>query len=237
MYVNRNRFNGASASIVPSGYRFLAKKDNILNYIDTKNHNLTFSLINTSALFFEILDHDNDKYLDFYEFGTFIQVSYLFTKFDPYYKGRLLAGDLYEKFTQYSDLPVLNYLVRERAKRFNLIPQDIYLDLSTTLLVMRIDDIISTFVRRTDKTTLYEVEIKNILSFTNMRFIPDNTLNKCLRGTDQNNVPLYDWECSFIESLILNLKYYEYSYAYLTTNNLNLTLSNTVFVNPDKILG
>jgi hypothetical protein len=236
MYINRNRFNGAS-KLKP--FRFLSvnkkSKDNILNLIGS-NQNLTFNGQQTYSNLFNILDNDLDGYINFYDYGSFIQTVYLFTKFDNFYKGRILAGDLYEKFISWSDFPIISAQFKDRAKRFNLIPQDIYLDAYTTLLVMRIDDFIKTVVRRSDRTTIFEYELKNIFSFVNLRYIPDAFLNKCLRGMDNNNIPLYDWECAFINGIVQNLKYYESSMAYLTTKTRNLTLYNTVFVNTDPII-
>lgn len=243
MYVNRNRFGGAKHS---NDFRFLSKsnnklkantetRDNILNIIGG-NSNLAYYAGNTTSTLFNMLDNDLDGFINFYDFGNFVQIAYLFTKFDKYQKGRICAGDLFEKFSQWADYPVVSYHLRERAKRFNLIPQDMYMDLSMTLLTLRIDDIIATVTRRVDKTTVFEYELKNVFAFINMRYVPDAFLNKCLRGTDGNNVPLYDWECAFVQGMIQTLRYYETSYAYLTTMNRNLTLANTVFYNTDSSL-
>jgi hypothetical protein len=248
MYVNKNRFGGAKHKDY-TNFRFLSKsnnkmlkantdsqvKDNILNIIGG-NSNLAYYAGNTTSTLFNMLDNDLDGFINFYDYGNFIQIAYLFTKFDVYQKGRIVAGDLFEKFSQYADYPVVSYHLRERAKRFNLIPQDLYMDLSMTLLTLRIDDIIATVTRRVDKTTVFEYELKNVFAFINFRYVPDAFLNKCLRGTDGNNVPLYDWECAFVQGMIQTLKYYETSYAYLTTVNRNLTLANTVFYNTDSSL-
>jgi len=158
---------------------------------------------------------------------------YLFQKFDVYNKGRLVAGDLYEKFTTYADLPSVSYQTRERAKRFNLFPQDIFIDLNRVVLILRIDDIINANVRRVDPTTLYEVELKRIFINVGYGQVPDAYLNKCLRGVDDNNVPKYDWECAFIQGTVAILNYLESSNSYLTMKLNNITLANTVFVNID----
>lgn len=197
---------------------------------------LEFNANKTYKWLFQALDNDGDSFLNFYDYANFIQIGYLFNKFDVYHKGRIVAGDLYEKYTHYADLPAVSYHLRERAKRFNLLPQDLYVDLYSAILMLRIDDIIDTTTRRSDKTTLLEFELKNILGLINLKFVPDAYLNKCLRGTDANNVPLYDWECAFIQSITRTLTYYENSFAYLTQKNQTLSLANTIFYNSDPAL-
>jgi hypothetical protein len=161
MYINKNRFGGANQKF--NNFRFLAKSedkiaksgDNILNIIGN-NDNLAYYAGNTTKSLFSMLDNDLDGFINFYDYGNFIQIAYLFTKFDVYNKGRIVAGDLFEKFSQWADYPVVSYHLRERAKRFNLMPQDSYMDLSMTILTLRIDDIIATVTRRVDKTTVFE---------------------------------------------------------------------------------
>ena len=98
---------------------------------------------------------------------------------------------------------------------------------------MRIDDLMEANVRRSDKTSLYEVELKHIFSRINLAAVPDGYLNKCLRGADENGIPKYDWECAFIQSIKLTLLYFESSVFYATKIGANLTLSNTQFWNVD----
>jgi hypothetical protein len=195
--------------------------------------NITFNLISTSSWLFQILDNDSDGYLNFYDYGNFLQIAYLFGKFDSFTKGRIVAGDLFEKFSNYADFPYVSDTLRERSKRFNLFPQDLYFDLMRTVLVLRIDDIINTNIRRVDPTTLYEVELKNVFKAVNLGAVPDAYLNKCLRGVDDNNVPKYDWECAFVQAITTTCNYLESSYSYLTVKSGNLTLTNTAFVNVD----
>lgn len=216
--------------------KFFAVNQGDVSTLSASNINLKFNANTTYTYLFNALDNDADGYLNFYDYGSFIQVAYLFTKFDNFKKGRIVAGELFERFSQYSDLPVASYHLRERAKRFNSIPQDLYFDVYSAVLVLKIDDIINTVVRRTDKTTIYEVELKNILNSVNLKFVPDSILNKCLRGTDANNTPLYDWECAFMQAVTKTLNYYETSYNYLTAKTQNITLTNTVFVNADPLL-
>jgi len=196
--------------------------------------NFTFNPDQTAHWLFSILDSDIDGYITFYDFGSFVQVAYLFSKFDPFNKGKMLAGDIYDKIGTYSDYPTVSFSIRERAKRFNMINQDLYVDLMRALMMFRIDDIMEANVRRSDKTTLYEVELKHIFSNINLGAVPDGYLNKCLRGADDNGIPKYDWECAFISSFTLTLNYLESSVFYATTKGANLTLSNTGIWNVDS---
>lgn len=54
--------------------------------------NFTFDQEKTATFIFQILDNDIDGSINFYDFGTFVQVAYIFAKLDPYKKGKVLAG-------------------------------------------------------------------------------------------------------------------------------------------------
>jgi hypothetical protein len=195
--------------------------------------NQTFDLASTSSWLFKILDNDGDGFLSFYDYANFMQIAYLFNRFDPYRKGRIVSGNIFEKYTSYADFPYVSYSLRDRSKRFNLFPQDLYIDLMRAVLVLRIDDIINANKRRVDPTTLYEVELKGIFASVNLGAVPDAYLNKCLRGVDDNNIPKYDWECAFVQAVTSTLNFLESSAFYLTAKQGNLALTNTAFVNID----
>ncbi len=197
---------------------------------------MQFNISHTAARIFSIIDIDADGWLDFYDFGFFMEVTYIFAKLDELNAGRLAAGDLFEKLSTYSEFPVASYHMRERARLFNLFPKDLRVDVLNTILILRIEEIIMGAIRRSDKNTMFEYELKAIFHQVGMISIPDSVLNKCLRGTDEDNVPLYDWECAFVNSMTGVLKYYENSYAYLLVTAKNLTLTNTVFINIDPKL-
>jgi hypothetical protein len=199
------------------------------------NNNTVFAYkLNPTAKFlFKIIDANSDGFINFFDFASLIQINYLFGKFDVYQKGRIVSGDLYENYTSYSDFPLVGHLIRERARKFNLFPQDLYADLYSVILTLKIEDLVSVFARRADKTTLFEVELKNIFAMVNRQFVPDAYLNRCLRGVNADNVPLYDWECAFVQSEIRTLTYYENSFDRLTAATNNITLFNTVFYNID----
>lgn len=219
-------------------YKFMQKSNNndksegnIL--ILTKNTTLAFNQMATAMRLFKIIDSDADGWLDFYDFATFMQISYIYSKIDKMNAGRLSAGELFDSFLSYSEFPHASVTIRERASRFNLLPKDINVDLLHANLMFRIDDIVKGSVRKSDINTMFEYELKSVFSQVGWSSTPDLVLNKCLRGTDDKNIPLYEWECAFVENLNSVLKYYENSYAYLMMKANNLTLTNTVFVNAD----
>jgi len=198
--------------------------------------NLEFNWGETIQNLFSVIDADTDGYINFYDFGGLIQINYLFMKFDVYQKGRLVSADLYDNFTSYSNFPLVSYLIRERAQKFSLFPQDLYADFYSVLLTLKIEDIINTTTRKSDKTKLFEIEIKNILAIVNRQSIPDAYLNRCLRGVNSDNIPLYDWECAYIQSEIRTLTFFENSFDRLTVVNNQIYLHNTVFYNIDPNL-
>jgi len=182
------------------------------------------------------MDVNSDKYIDWYDFGFFYQTLYLFTKFDPYQRGKLTAGDLLENFSEYTGFPKISSTIKSRAKRFNVINQDTYLDYLNVHAVLRIDDLVKLYTRKTDTSTLYEVELKRIFTKINLRYANDGDLNRCLRGMDTQNVPKYDWECAFMMAIQGNINYLESASSYYTAMNHNITLHNTVFYNVDPQL-
>lgn len=198
--------------------------------------NTTFVLNFTANRLFDSMDVNSDGYLDWYDYGFFYQTLYLFTKFDPYQRGKITAGDLYEKFIDYSDFPKVSYTVKNRSKRFNIINQDTYLDFYNVHVVLRIDDLVSLYTRRVDVSTLYEVELKRVFSKINLRYVGEGNLNRCLRGMDNQNIPKYDWECAFMMAIQQNINYLDSASSYYTAKNHNLTLENTVFNNIDPAL-
>lgn len=198
--------------------------------------NTTFFLNFTAARLFNLIDVNSDGFIDWYDFGHFFQTSYLFSKFDSLGRGKITAGDIFEKYSSYSDFPRISAELRQRAKRFNLLSQDTFIDLFTVLSVLRIDDIVNLYTRRTEVTALYEVELKRVFAKANLHNANEVILNKCLRGLDNLNVPKYDWECAFIGALKQNINYLESASAYNTAKANNFTLWNTVFYNVDPAL-
>lgn len=198
--------------------------------------NVTFSLPFVAKRYFEILDSNSDGFANFYEFGFFYQVLYLFGKVDTLKRGKIVAGELYEKLHYHSDFPRVSSTLMVRANRFSLFNEDDYLDFFTAHLVLRIDDIMELYTRKTDKSTVYEVELKRVFLKVNLKYLNESLLNRCLRGMDKNNVPKYDWECSFVLAIQQTISYNEGASAFNTVKNYNLNLTNTVFYNLDQNL-
>jgi len=200
------------------------------------NTKFKFNANQTFGYLFNVIDSDMDGWINFYDFGSMMQVAYLFTHFDGYFKGRNTAGELFEKFTKYQDFPIVSYRIRERARVFNEFPQDLYVDLFSCILTLKIDDLFAAKVRRVDKTQVNEIELKHVLAMVNRKEVGERYLNRCLRGTNKDNIPMYDWECAFVQSEIATLTFYENSFDRLTTADNKLVLANTVFYNIDPTL-
>jgi hypothetical protein len=198
--------------------------------------NVSFFLNFTANKIFNVIDLDSNGQIDWYDFGTFFQASYLFSKFDVQAKGKMTAGDVYEKYVDYGDYPRVSSDCKSRARRFTSINQDSYVNLFNVLITLKIDDIVALYVRKSDKSTLYEVELKRVFKKLSLGPIREGILNNCLRGLDANNIPIYDWECAFMAGLQENINYNESASSYLTTGANNITLANTAFYNVDPSL-
>lgn len=223
-FLTRTRARSSDAPVIPIGD------------IYSLASNVSFFLNFTAHKLFEVIDVNSDKFIDWYDYGFFYQTLFLFTKFDPFQRGKITAGDLYEKFADYSDFPKVSAIIKERAKRFNLINQDTYLDYFNVLVVLRIDDIVNLYLRKSDRSTLYEVELLRVFSKVGLSNVGQGELNNCLRGMDSQNIPKYDWECAFMNAIQSNINYIESASSYLTAQNHNITLSNTAFYNVDPSL-
>jgi hypothetical protein len=213
--------------------QLLAKLETVFGQAAANSSVPAFNLTLISSSLFSLLDTDNDGWVKYQDFAHFMQLLYIFNKNDIYNKGKLTIGKVIDTFKSYSEYPRISYMNRQRVRRLDMVYQDLYINALELIAIFKIDDIVEYYVRETDKTTLYEVDIKNILSKCGLRYMPDAYLNKCLRGNDANNIPRYDWECSITSGITLMSQYYEaaYSYTLAKTNGLNLT--NTVFNNID----
>jgi hypothetical protein len=195
--------------------------------------NVSIHINSTFQLIFNSLDTDMDGWINFYDFGSFMQIAWVFSRADEFNKGRLTAGQLAEILKSYSDYPVISHRMRKRSERFNLFDQNVYIDLLSCVQIMKIDDIVKYFTRKVDNSNVYEVELKKILIRVNMNYVPDSNLHRCLRGLDVNNLPRYEWECAFVEGMNLNLQYFEAMNNYKDAKLNNINSLNTVFYNID----
>jgi Ca2+-binding EF-hand superfamily protein len=216
--------------------KFLQKNYKVMSQEKVQVANITLNLPYTAYRLFKVLDNENDGFINFYDFSKFLQIAYIFGQGDTNNQYRIIGSNLYDIFNLHSGYPVINLDSKNKARRFRLI-SDTYIDLLDALLIERIEDIVQKFARRNDPSTLYEVELKTIFNNVGLQFVPDAVFNKCLRGMDDKNIPLYDWECAFLEAEKATLNYYENSRAYLLAGSNNITLTNTAFINTDKALG
>jgi len=201
-----------------------------------KNAKLAYNEKNTLTNIFNILDSEMIGKINFYDFGAFIQMLHIFTKNDPNNaKGRLVAGLLEKEITGYKGYPIMSKTLLARSKRLKLINTDLYMDFASLLFMMRIEDIVPSHVRRMDKTQMTEIELKNILSHVNRKFIPDSHIKHCLRSSPDadKSIPVYDWECAFTNTESSTLKFYENSFDYLTSLARKMKLGPTEFNNKD----
>jgi len=199
-----------------------------------KNKKFAYNEKITLGNLFNTLDSAFIGSINFYDFGSFIQLLHIFTINDPNNaKGRIVAGALEKAVAQYHGYPIISREFLNRGKRIKTFNPDLYMDFASLLLMMRLDDIIPHYNRKNDKTQLTEIEFKNILSHVNRKFIPDSHIKDCLRTTVDKLYPVYDWECAFTYTEMSTLKFYEASFDYLTSQVRKIKLGPTEFNNKD----
>ncbi len=159
---------------------------------------------------FKLLDSNEDGFLSFFDFGTFIQTFHLYNLVDQRHADRVLVGSLYTIMTEHSDFPAVSEEFRERAKRFSMIDQDLYIDPYYTLAIIRMDDYVRHYLRKSDPTTLKEIELNYLLEKINLKNFPVVYLSKCKRGNDDDGIPKFDWECSITKAITKTLHYLEH---------------------------
>lgn len=192
--------------------------------------------VKVATRIFNLLDINSDGFLESYDYGIFIQMGLIFGKCDVNNKGYILAGDAFDQFNNWSDYPRMSTKTKDFTKRLSQINQDKYINFYNILTLVRIDDIVSLYSRRSDPTTLNEIELKRVFMKCNLLNVSDSHLTKCLRGLDSKKVPKYDWECAFMTGLEENIDYEETAMFYNTMKNNNLNLTKTVFYNIDPAL-
>jgi hypothetical protein len=200
------------------------------------NTNFTFNQNKTLNYIFNILDGDMKGEINFYDFGSYIQLLYFFNKNDPNNsKGRITVFHLEKEINELKGYPIISKVFSVRAKRLKSLNQNLYMDFASFLIMMRIDDIMKIHLRDSDKTQLSEIELKNILFHINRKFIPDSHLKDCLRKSSNKDVliKVFDWECVIVKTEASTLKFYEISFDYLTSVTRHLNLNHTVFQNKD----
>jgi len=190
--------------------KFLELRSEISN--SNKRHNNTnFHQSVAARRLFKLLDSDEENYLSFYDFGNFIQVFYLYYKTDTKHADRVLVGDIYNSFTEKSGFPIYSDDFREKSNRFSNIDQDLYIDPFFTLAVVRMDNYVNHYTRKSDPTTVKEIELNLIFDRIGVKNFPEVYLTKCSRGKDDDGIPKFDWECSITHSISKTLTYLEHT--------------------------
>ena len=76
--------------------------------------------------------------------------------------------------TEHSDVPAVSEEFRVRAKRFIMIDQDLYIDPYYTLAIIRMDDYVRHDLRKSDPTTVKEIEINQKIDLKRIGFDIEN---------------------------------------------------------------
>lgn len=201
------------AHIVPSMY---SEDDNLAKFLEVGSSSERY---NNTAYYqplvlkriFSLLDSNEDGSLSFFDFGTFIQTFYLYNLLDERHADRVLVGNLYTKMIENSDVPAVSEEFRDRAKRFSMIEQDLYIDPYYSLAIIRMDDYVRHYLRKSDPTTVKEIEVNYILEKINLKNFPIVYLSKCSRGKDDDGIPKFDWECSITKAVTRALTFLEHT--------------------------
>lgn len=211
-------------------------KTSFLNGTDSERRmNVSYSAHRSSDILFNILDLDGDDFINFYDFGHFTQVCYLFSKIDTFIKGRISTESFRELISSWNDFPSISYLFKDRVNKLNLLDNNSVMDISLALAVIKIEDAVKIQGKGSSNPSfLGEIELKLILKNFNMENIPEEYLTKCLRVTDNSLSPKYDWECAFIEGMKANSKYFDTVDYYNLSKFKNITLQSTGFFNIDN---
>lgn len=192
----------------------------------------------TNTRIFTVLDSDEDGFIDFYDFGMFIQITTLFADADEHNRGRVVAGVLHEKLSESSGLPTLNSKFRDRAKRFGLINQDVNFDVFNAIVLMKMDEIAFHYARKEDPSLVFEIDMKQIFLRIGLVNIPDGHVKNCIRGPigEGYTQKKYDWECAIIIGLKETLDFIEQANDLTKVKKNNINIVMTTFKNKDPVL-
>ena len=201
------------AHIVQSMY---TEEDNLAKFLEVsssaeRHNNTSYYQPLVLKRVFSLLDSNEDGFISFFDFGTFIQTFYLYNIVDERHADRVLVGNLYTKMSEHSDSPAVSEDFKERAKRLSTIDQDLYIDPYYALAIIRMDDYVRHFLRKSDPTTVKEIEVKLILEKINLKHFPMVYLSKCSRGKDEDGIPKFDWECAIIKAITKTITYLEHT--------------------------
>jgi hypothetical protein len=207
-------------------------KPNNLSRFDYK-YNITFMFNRTYDQYFRLFDTNHDGFMEFYDFANLLQLGHIFGDSDLYVKGQISSERLIDATQSYSTLPTIGQHVTDRVSRLTAFSMETYWDFFSYCSAFRIDDLVHAYFREEGQSTIYEVEIKDVMQVMLMDKVPFYTTNQCLRGMDGNNIPLYDWECCFKLGMKGNLEFYGSMNLRQTGKLHNLTIVNTAMYEVD----
>ena len=91
-----------------------------------------------------------------------------------------------------------------------MLDQDLYIEPYQTLTILRIDDYFHHYLRKSDPTTVKEIELNLILEKINLKNFTSQYLEKCKREKDEDGITKFNWECSITKAIGKTLTYLEY---------------------------
>jgi hypothetical protein len=181
----------------------------------------------TIKRYFDAIDTKMDGYVNFYDFANLMQLAQIFITLDENTQGACTANSLFEYLRSYSNLPTMGQLITSRSGRLSHFDEEALFDLLTLSTIFKFDDFVANFLKDPNNPFIYEVELKRILSRTNYSYLPESVLNQCLRGQDNNNLPLYDWDCSIKVAAKANLEYFRAMNVASLRNKKNVKVIST----------
>lgn len=213
--------------------------DNSYYYILNPKLYQTFNFTSTTKDMFHLMDFPQHNCVNFEEYAFFIQVMYLFKKFDKYNNGKLTALALNEDFRKYSDYPKVSPRITERVEKLRIIPDETYLNPFYTYALLRVDDVAQQYVNQDFYSeSVSEVNIHLILERINIRDFPEDLMRSCLKSYGEDNlnmkVPEYDWVCVVGKAVKHVSTFFETATNKKIVKKHKIKLENTDFYNMKK---
>jgi hypothetical protein len=199
----------------------------------------SFNFTSTTKDIYHLMDFPQNNCVNFEEYAFFIQVIYLFKRFDKYNKGKLTALALNEDFRKYSEYPKVSHRINERIDKLRIISDETYLNPFYTYALLRVEDVAQQYVNQDFYSeSVNEVNIHLILERINIRDYPEDLMRSCLKGYGEDNlnmkVPEYDWVCVVGKAVKHVSTFLETTTNKKITQKHKIKLENTDFYNMKK---
>jgi hypothetical protein len=211
-------------------------KENSYYYIINPKKFLYFNFDHATSMIFHLMDFPQHNVINYEQFIYFIEIIYLFKKFDKDKLGKLYSHQLLDKYKRYSGYPKINEKIYKYVDKFKYLNKNIQFNPFYTYVMFRADDLVKNYVIEDYYGVLInEINMKIVFERMNLRLLPDGFLKKCIKGYEDINlnmkVPKYDWICAFnvaIENVCVHL---ETIISHRITKKNNIKLQNTEFKN------